>query len=306
MKTFILHILCLSFFMCLLIFPNGSLEGAKNGLLLWYTILLPTLLPFIICTNLLVGTNAFSLLVKLLGLPLRKLFGLTDNGSFPVIIGFLCGYPMGAKVSSDLYRDGYISKNEASYLLSFCNNPSPVFIISVLVTQILGDTNLLWITLGSLMLAPCIVSFFTRRYYKFDTVPTYKNEKKIHLDLSILDNSIMDGIQLIVKIGGYVVLFSILIAFANELPYSLLDKIKFLLPYLECTNGLGICNGISDFTSRYLAMLSVISFGGICAITQTNCLLIGTDLKIFPYVITKIITAILTVIIGYILLVFCY
>lgn len=304
MKKILQHILCLGFFMSLLFSPETSLEGAKQGLLLWYTIILPTLLPFIICTNLLISTNAFSLLVKILGKPIRKLFKLSENATFAVIIGFLCGYPMGAKVSCDLYKQGSITRNEALYLLTFCNNPSPVFISSILITQMLREPKLLLITLTSILLAPCILSLFTRKYY---------SKKNIYIEISsenpklknnnILESSIIDGINLIVKIGGYIMLFSIFIALAKEIPMNLSKYSDPFLPYLECTNGLNICNNITSFKVKYLSMLSVISFGGICAIAQTQCLLTGTDLTIRPYIITKIITAILTVIIGYFLLI---
>lgn len=39
--------------------------------------------------------------------------------------------------------------------------------------------------------------------------------------------------------------------------------------------------------------LSLTAFGGVCSIAQTNCMLEGTGLSIFPYFLQKLITAIL-------------
>ncbi|MEG2775123.1 MAG: transporter, partial [Acetivibrio sp.] len=47
--TFFLLLVCFGF---LILFPSTSFEGAKNGLLLWFQIVLPTLFPFLVITNL--------------------------------------------------------------------------------------------------------------------------------------------------------------------------------------------------------------------------------------------------------------
>lgn len=302
MRTFLIHLSCLGFFITLLLFPSAAQVGTKNGLLLWYTILLPSLLPFVICSNLLVASNAFSLLVKIIGFPIKCLFGLSTQGVYPVIIGFLCGYPMGAKAITDLYTDGHIEKNEANYLLTFCNNPSPAFVIGVLITQIIQDTNLLGITLSAIYLSPCIVSLFTRHIYKFNTISTSPKLSNLKMNIKTLDSSIVNGIHLMVKIGGYIVFFSILVSLLQVLPAEQYTYIKNIVPYLECTNGLELLRYNDNFLNMYLSLLSVVSFGGVCAIAQTQCLLQDTDLRIIPYVITKIITAILTVIIAYLLI----
>lgn len=39
------------FLILLLSFPALAVEGAANGLLLWFNVILPTLAPFIICTQ---------------------------------------------------------------------------------------------------------------------------------------------------------------------------------------------------------------------------------------------------------------
>lgn len=48
------------------------------------------------------------------------------------LLGMLCGYPMGAKLASDMYESHKISRREAEYLTTFCNNASPSFIITYL------------------------------------------------------------------------------------------------------------------------------------------------------------------------------
>ena len=120
-------------FLVMLLFPKEVFEGASSGLLLWFQIILPTLFPFLLISNLLLSTGSMDILVNVLGKPVSHIFGVSKSSSFSIVTGFLCGYPMGAKTASDLVRKGYISKNEGEYLFSFCNNGSPVFIINFIV-----------------------------------------------------------------------------------------------------------------------------------------------------------------------------
>lgn len=301
MRKFFLHILLLCFFFLILIFPGLTLNGAVSGLLLWYSVVLPTLLPFIIVTNLILHTNSFTFISNIFGGPFERFFSTSKAGTFAVMIGFLCGYPMGAKTIVNLYNNQSIPKNEAHYLLSFCNNASPMFIIGFLVTQTLGDTHLLLPTLICLYGAPVVVSFFTRRYYGIKKSNT---NTVIHLPpkgftMAKVDESIMDGITLIVKIGGYIMLFSIFISLLTPLTLDIFPSFIYPLSLLEVTNGIKILSSTSSFTLPYLQLIFITAFGGLCAIAQTQCVLQDSDLSIFPYFIQKIITAIIAVIIGY-------
>ena len=54
-------------------------------------------------------------------------FGISPSGAYALLLGLLCGYPMGTKITSDLYGCGRINRREAEYLLTFTNHASPVF-----------------------------------------------------------------------------------------------------------------------------------------------------------------------------------
>ena len=134
-------ILC---FFVMLLFPSEVFEGAKSGLLLWFLTVLPTLFPFLLISRLLLDSCACSLLNKLLAPAISRLFGISAQGSFAFIVGFLCGYPMGAKITADLFHARQISKAEASYLLSFCNNTSPAFLIHYIVLGYFQNPRLIF------------------------------------------------------------------------------------------------------------------------------------------------------------------
>lgn len=166
MKRYFTSLCVIALFVLMLLFPQPVFKGASSGLLLWFNVILPTLLPFMIVSNLLIGTPAIDAISKVFGPFLCRLFGVTRYGSFAIIAGFLCGYPMGGKVTADLVRKKYITWQEGQYLLSFTNNISPMFIISYVVWQNLKDTSRTMPALLILILSPILCSFLFRIYYR--------------------------------------------------------------------------------------------------------------------------------------------
>lgn len=303
------------FFIVMLLFPGEVLKGACSGLLLWFNRVLPTLLPFMILSNLLIRTQAVNLIVKLTGPVLGPLFGVSGYGSFAVVTGFLCGYPMGSKTATDLLKAGHITLSEARYLLSFCNNASPAFIMSYVVLQNLSEERLVLPALFILMGAPVLSSILFRRLWisgrnpgdkrspfvdktsiSGDNVANHVENSSIpHTVENIVDTCIMDGFEMITKVGGYIMLFSIFTSLAQMLKIHHCLFRYLLLPSLEITNGISlICKaGLPSAATFFLCMVST-SFGGFCAAAQTGCMISGTGLSIKPYIIQKLITAMVT------------
>ena len=123
MKHFPAGLFVTALFAAMLLFPKAVFSGAEEGLLLWFQIIFPTLFPFLVATSLLLSSGGLSLSAGIFGGVFRRIFRVSKNGTFAVLSGFLCGYPMGAKVTADLLRAGRISQDEARYLLS-CNSTS--------------------------------------------------------------------------------------------------------------------------------------------------------------------------------------
>ena len=296
MKHFPAGIFVTALFAAMLIFPQAVFSGAEEGLLLWFQIIFPTLFPFLVVTSLLLSSGGLNLITHLFGGLFRRIFRVTQNGAFAVLAGFLCGYPMGAKVTADLLRAEKISDREARYLLSFCNNTSPVFIINFIVWKTFGDERLMLPTLLILIGSPVLMSFIFRRIYlkgrhPFPEPSAALKEKKTRFDFSVLDSCMMNSFEAIVKVGGYIILFSVLLSLLEELSGQNSILIA-AAPALEVTNGiLLLSSSVSDPGLRYAAVLGLTSFGGLCSAAQTQCMLEGTGLSVIPYIIQKLTTA---------------
>lgn len=303
MKHFLLNISIIILFFSMLIFPEAVFSGACNGLLLWFHTVLPTLLPFLILSNLLLNTSAIQLLVHIISPILCKIFRTSSYGSFAILCGFLCGYPIGGKIASDLQISKKISRNESAYLLSFCNNTSPMFVISYVVNQNFNQKSLILPSLTILMLSPILCSFIFRQFYLFQqhTFTKCSVNQSTNTESNLIDYCIMNSFETVTKIGGYIIMFSVFIEIFMTINLPDVLFIKLVLCTLEITTGISL---IADtglpFKTMYVFILALTSFGGWCSIAQTQSIIKDSHLSIFHYIIEKLATASVTSLLAYI------
>lgn len=275
--------------------PREVFSGAEDGLLLWFNTVFPTLFPFMLVSGLMMAGGGLSVISGFFGKVLGRIFAVSDSGAFAVLTGFLCGYPMGAKVAADLLRSGRITKSEGQYLLSFCNNTSPSFIINFVVWKTLGREDLLTPSLIILFGVPVFLSFFFRRLYLkgqryFQASEGAQDTPGRTLDFSVFDTCMMDSFGAIVKVGGYIIAFSILLSLCRDIRD--LPAVNYLLPSLEITNGVVMLReSIRDLRLCYPLIIGLTSFGGFCSVAQTECMLRGTGIPILPYLAQKLAAA---------------
>ena len=289
-------------FFSMLSFPQTVFTGASYGLVLWFRHVLPTLLPYMILINVLICTPALHWICRITSTFLCPLLGTSYYGTFAVLTGFLCGYPMGAKTTSDLLNVNKISRSEASYLLSFCNNTSPAFILSYVVAQNMKERNLCIPFFLILTFTPLMLSFIFRLFYRLPesscsfpqvTPGSFSNPSESISD-SFLDRCILNAFESVTKVGGYMMMFSVLIQLlASALP----DNTASLLLYssLEISTGIRRLASSTLYISHKIILCAALtSFGGWCCIAQTYSMISGNHLPILPYIAEKLATALVT------------
>ena len=86
----------------ILAFPARCLSLALNGLNLWFEKMIPTLFPFMVLSGIIIRMNLTGSFVKILNPVLGRIFHLRRPCIYGIVIGFLCGFPMGAHVTAQL------------------------------------------------------------------------------------------------------------------------------------------------------------------------------------------------------------
>ena len=184
---------------------------------MWLNVLLPVLLPFLILTGILIHTNMAGKLLQPVEVIWNKVLGVSAAGAYAVIVGALCGYPVGAKITSDLYENHQISESEAKYLLTFTNHASPVFVRTYLCHICLKDQIPARTVFGIFALSDLTIMLLFRFVVYRNKIQFLSADKKKKTPVSsssgaFLDVSIMNGFETVTRLGGYILMFSILSA----------------------------------------------------------------------------------------------
>ena len=279
----------------MLLFPKKVLADSLAGLDLWFHTVLPSLLPFMILSNVLIGANVVSQLMRPFSGFFRHVLGLSPEGGYAWLLGLFCGFPMGARLTGDMYRQHRISREEAVYLLTFANQSSPMFLSTYVVLHGLGDSTMTLpvfvIFYASAFLTSLVFRIRSRRF----GLPPSKPKKEVPEQTSygnLLDTSIMNGFEIITRLGGYIILFSILAGIVLQLPAPLRTAAPFLSGLTEITTGIHTISGTTlPLQVKFTAIVCCTAFGGFSTVAQTSCMLNGTGLSIFTYLKGKLVNA---------------
>lgn len=313
LKKNILTILFTAFLICLVLFSKNNMQAAKNGLSLWAQNVVPSLFPFFIATELLSYTNLPYYLGKLTNKIMRPLFNVPGEGSYAFIMGIISGYPVGAKIVNNFYENQICTKQEAERMLAFTNNSGPLFIIGTVGISLFGYSQigiLLFIThILSCLTVGIIFGIISKiNFNKLERFSTLtKNQLKDTYNISdlgtILSNSITNAISTILLIGGFIVLFSIIISILNNLnaiSYISNFFITFGIPseYVSSilTGLIELTNGVSEISSLHVKNMSyqiiisafLLGFAGISIFLQIFSIASKNKLSMKPYLIGKI------------------
>ena len=223
----------------LLLYPQEALAASKEGMQLWLNVLLPVLLPFLILTGILIHTNMAGKLLQPVEVIWNKVLGVSAAGAYAVIVGALCGYPVGAKITSDLYENHQISESEAKYLLTFTNHASPVFVRTYLCHICLKDQIPARTVFGIFALSDLTIMLLFRFVVYRNKIQFLSADKKKKTPVSsssgaFLDVSIMNGFETVTRLGGYILMFSILSACISHF-WNMKNRI-YIIRYIGTDN----------------------------------------------------------------------
>ena len=77
----------------MLLFPKKVLADSLAGLNLWFHTVLPSLLPFMILSNVLIGANVVSQLMRPFSGFFRHVLGLSPEGGYAWLLGLSADFP---------------------------------------------------------------------------------------------------------------------------------------------------------------------------------------------------------------------
>lgn len=294
------------FLFALLCYPKAMLAASASSAELWFSTVLPSLFPFLTAAGILFRLGAAEKMGHLLQPIMKPLFHLSGICAFPLFLGLLSGYPMGAKMTVLLYEEKKITAKEAQKILAFCNNPGPLFLIGTVGTGFFGSP--IW---GySFFVCATVGALLTGLLLRFSPAPAYPSasfstQTKKEGFSSLFSSAISDALTTVVQIGGYIIFFGVLTEALRQTGiFSLLGKVLHILPvsteyltamgsgFMEMTNGAHLLSQTKDSPLLCLAStLFLVSFGGISILGQTLDILRPLPISTIKYVLSKLCNA---------------
>lgn len=277
---------------------------------IWITNIFPSLFPFFVLSEILINYGFVELISELFKPLFEKLFKINGNAAFILIMSILSGSPSCSKYTKELYLSGKISLEEADKILMFTHFSNPLFILGTISVSFLHDKHLGLLILISHYVANIIIGILFRNYNKSNITKTkfsiknalskmhYKrinNNKKFG---SIITSALINSINTLLLILGVVTTFLIITTIIDNNFHPSLYSKTVISGILEMTQGLKHVS-LLNISNYYKALFitAIISFGGLSVHTQVISIISETKIKYTPFLIGRILQALIASII---------
>lgn len=125
----------------ILIYSPAVRGGVSRGLQLCAGTVIPSLFMFtavVLFISLSGAANALGRYIERLS---QFIFGLSGEQTVVMLLSFLSGYPVGAKLIDDMYLRGAADQKTANRMMLYCVNAGPAFIITAVGEVTLGSRS---------------------------------------------------------------------------------------------------------------------------------------------------------------------
>ncbi|MBE6547151.1 MAG: hypothetical protein E7668_06935 [Ruminococcaceae bacterium] len=299
----------MSTFLFALLLRNAefAIGHMSDGLRLCVRTVIPSLFPFMVLSELLVATGAAELIGKMIPHPIRRLFGIGRDGCCAVLLGLLCGSPIGAKSAVSLYRAGRIDRAELTHLLTFSNTPSSAFLISAVGVSLFGDrtfgTRLYLITLLSALLTGILGARLRGKASPSEMLPKPSQNKTKHATeketsvIRLFTGAITSSALSILYVCAFVVFFSAFVGTIESMlqAFSLPPSVTALCYGLfELTGGVARAASCTPPAAEYLCAF-LAGWSGLSVHCQIMSLCADSGVSFRPYLLAKLAQGLLNI-----------
>ena len=296
-----LGLLCAT--LALMFWPQEAMEAAREGLRLCYNVILPSLFPFFVLSALVVDLGLAGYIGRALEGLMRPLFNVPGACASAFALGFVGGYPVGARTALSLYQKGMCTRTEAERLLAFCNNSGPAFILGVVGAGVFASSKVgLLLYLAHAAASVCVGLLF--RFYKREgkrrerrASPTFEAERITVAFTGAIKNSFLSTLN----ICAFVVFFTVVIkllflsgllpglagvlgALLSPLGFSTRWAERLLTGLIELTSGVWTLTGAGTMSGKLSMAAFLLGWAGLSVHCQVLSFIGGSGLSVRTYI----------------------
>lgn len=284
--------------------PQESITGAKEGLTLCFNVIVPSLFPFFVLASLVVDLGLAAYLGRALEGLMRPLFRVSGSCAAALALGFIGGYPVGARTALQLYQQGLCSKTEAERLLAFCNNSGPAFILGVVGAGVFGDGRVGLLLYLTHALASLIVGLLFRFYGGTSKHGTPAQRPKPIETVTLpaaFTGAVTRSLQSTLNICAFVVFFAVVLRLLSA--FGVLSVIaeglslmgfeqkwarRLVAGLLELSSGVSSLQGEAQLAGRVSMAAFMLGWAGLSVHCQVLSFLVDSGLSARVYLTGKL------------------
>jgi len=316
--------------MSILLFPEEAYHAALSGLNIFMRSVFPALLPFFIASDIMTGLGVVDFFSVLLNPVMGPIFRCPGSSSFIWIMSITSGYPTGARLTAMFRRKDKITPEEAQRILSFCSTSGPLFMMGAVAIGMMGTVEGGTVILISHYSASILMGLIFRFYRSGDYKPSSSRAsiRKALDELSrarnedgrtigeIMGNAVTNSVNVLLMVGGFIILFSVVIdllmrlriidwiSSAAALPFRAFIRDDALIKAIiggmfEVTTGGKLVSETGVSMQLKIAAASfLIGWSGLSIHAQTASILTGTGVRIGLYMAGKFLHGVLAALIS--------
>lgn len=304
-------------------YPEAAFEASFEGLVLWFEVVLPALLPFFTMSEILMGLGVIHFVGVLLEPLMRPVFRIPGVGGFAVAMGLASGYPLGAKISGGIRRADLCTREEGERLISFANTADPLFMIGAVALGMFGLVQLGAVIAIAHYVAAVAVGFGMRYHAGGRMAPeppsshgpifrkavdalVEARRKDARPFGELFSDAVKDSFNSMLFVGGCIMMFSVLIRILADagVTEAVASGMQSFLPWigLDPNLAMSLIKGTFEITigsqeaslaeasllQRTIAASAVIGWSGFSVHAQVAAMVHGTDIRIRPYLMARL------------------
>jgi sporulation integral membrane protein YlbJ len=314
------------FTVSLVCFPEAGVRAAAAGLKIFWDVVLPSLLPFFVLSEIMLGMGVVHFLGVLLEPLMRPLFNVPGIGAFALSMGLAAGYPMDAVITGKFRRSGMCTRIEGERLLSFTNTADPLFMFGAVAVGMFHRPDLGVVLSVAHYLASFTVGFIFKYYRGGETVTVAAPEQAPDQTIwrrairslfqarredgrpfgKLMGDAVRESVSTLLVIGGFIMLFSVLVRILTAF-----GLIKLVIPAfggilslfgLDPDLAPALFNGILEIdlgtmvasqanaplADQVMVVSWIIAWSGLCVHGQIASVIHDTDIRMRPYIIARL------------------
>ena len=242
-------------------FPKEMAQGVRDGLSVCGAALVPSLFPFFVLCTFLTRSGLSDVFGQKAEKITRLLFRLPGEAGSAVLLGLCGGYPVGMRMTAQLYEKGALTKAQAERMSLFCVAAGPAFVTGTVGASMLGNRALGYLLLASVTLSSLTVGVLLR----FTDTPSALRAVLPRRDAGVarcICEAVADAGETMLSVCAWVLLFSGVCAVIRKLPAALSLPLGCLL---EVTSG---CRTAASASLPLPLIAAILGFGGLAVQCQ--------------------------------------